>query len=43
VTALFYYSLSTVFGGATPGSRAVDLLRLRLPALFTVHEHRAHA
>ncbi len=43
VTALFYYSLSTVFGGATPGTRAVELLRQRVPALFAVQDHRAHA
>ena len=43
VTAIFYYSLSTVFGGATPGTRAVELLRQRVPALFAVQERRAHA
>lgn len=43
VTALFYYSLSTLFGGATPGTRAVDVLRHRLPALFAVQDRRAHA
>lgn len=41
VTALFYYTLSTVLG-ATPGTRAVELLRQRVPALFAVHD-RAHA
>jgi hypothetical protein len=43
VTALFYYSLSTIFGGATPGTRVVDVLRLRVPALFAVQDRRAHA
>lgn len=43
VTALFYYSLSTIFGGATPGTRAVDVLRQRVPALFAVQDRRAHA
>lgn len=42
VTALLYYSLSTVLSGASPGSHAVDLLRQRVPALFAVHD-RAHA
>jgi hypothetical protein len=45
VTALFYYSLSTMFGGATAGSRAVEVLRQRVPALFAVQDRprRAHA
>jgi hypothetical protein len=42
VTAVFYYSLFTIFGGASPGSLAVDLLRQRVPALFAVQD-RAHA
>jgi hypothetical protein len=42
VTALLYYSLSTILSGASPGSRAVDHLRQRVPALFAVHD-RAHA
>ena len=40
---LAYYGFSTVALGATPGTRAVDVLRQRMPAWFTVHERRAHA
>ena len=39
---LAYYAVSTVALGTTPGTKAVDALRQRLPALFTVHD-RAHA
>jgi hypothetical protein len=43
VAAIIYYSLSTILTGASLGSRAVDFLRQRMPALFTVHDRRAHA
>jgi hypothetical protein len=42
VAAIVYFSLSTIFSGSSPGTRAVDLLRQRVPALFAVHD-RAHA
>jgi hypothetical protein len=37
-----YYGISTVALGTTPGSKAVDALRLRAPNLFAVQD-RAHA
>lgn len=40
---LVYYALSTVALGTTPGTRAVDALRQRLPTLFAVQDRRAHA
>jgi len=40
---LAYYGVSTVALGATPGTKAVDALRQRLPAWFSVQERRAHA
>jgi transcriptional regulator with XRE-family HTH domain len=40
---LAYYGASTILLGTTPGTKAVDALRQRLPALFTVHDRRAHA
>jgi transcriptional regulator with XRE-family HTH domain len=40
---LAYYGVSTVALGATPGSRAVDALRQRVPTLFAVQDRRAHA
>jgi hypothetical protein len=43
VAAIIYYSLSTILTGASLGTRAVDFLRQRMPALFTVHDRRAHA
>lgn len=43
VTALIYYAVSTVLAGASPGTRLTDLLRQRVPALFTVQDRRAHA
>jgi len=43
VTAFVYYSLSTVLSGATLGTRAVEFLRQRMPALFAVQKSRAHA
>jgi hypothetical protein len=43
VTALIYYSVATIFSGASPGARAAELLRHRLPALFAVQDRRAHA
>ena len=42
VTAILYFSISTILSGASPGNRAADVLRHRLPALFAVHD-RAHA
>jgi helix-turn-helix protein len=43
VGAIVYYSLSTILTGATLGTHAVDFLRQRMPALFAVHDRRAHA
>jgi hypothetical protein len=43
VSAIVYYSLSTILTGASLGSHAVDFLRQRMPALFAVHDRRAHA
>jgi transcriptional regulator with XRE-family HTH domain len=40
--AFVYYGVSTIAMGSTPGTRAVNALRQRVPALFTVHG-RAHA
>jgi transcriptional regulator with XRE-family HTH domain len=40
---LAYYAISTIALGSTPGSRAVEALRQRIPALFTVQDRRAHA
>lgn len=40
VLAIIYYSAATIASGTTPGSLVVDLLRQRVPDLFT---HRAHA
>ena len=40
---LGYYGVSTVLFGQTPGIRAVEALRQRVPALFTVQDHRAPA
>ena len=40
---LAYYGVSTIALGTTPGSKAVDALRHRLPALFAVQDRRAHA
>lgn len=40
---LAYYGVSTVALGATPGSKAVDALRQRMPTLFAVQDRRAHA
>jgi len=38
-----YYSLSTILTGASLGTHAVEFLRQRMPALFAVHDRRAHA
>lgn len=43
VVGFVYDGLSTVALGTTPGTRAVNALRQRVPALFTVQERRAHA
>jgi len=43
IAAIVYYSLSTILSGASLGSHAVDFLRQRMPALFAVHDRRAHA
>lgn len=37
VAGLTYFTLSTIFTGASPGSHAVAFLRQRVPTLFTVH------
>jgi hypothetical protein len=42
ISALVYYTAATVLTGSSPGSRATDLLRQRIPTLF-VQDHRAHA
>jgi transcriptional regulator with XRE-family HTH domain len=43
VMALIYHAGSTIGLGASAGTRAADLLRQRVPALFAVHDRRAHA
>jgi len=43
IVGLAYYGASTVALGSTPGTRAVDALRHRMPAWFSVQERRAHA
>jgi hypothetical protein len=43
VAAIVYYSLSTILTGASLGTHAVEFLRQRMPALFAVHDRRAHA
>ena len=43
IAAIAYYSLSTILSGASLGTHAVDFLRQRMPALFAVHDRRAHA
>ena len=40
---LAYYGVSTVALGSTPGTKAVDALRQRMPAWFSVQDRRAHA
>jgi transcriptional regulator with XRE-family HTH domain len=40
---LAYYGVSTIVLGTTPGTKAVDALRHRLPTLFAVPDRRAHA
>ena len=42
-TTLVYFTASTVFSGSSPGTHAVELLRQKVPALFSVHDSRAHA
>jgi hypothetical protein len=42
-TALVYYASSTLLTGTSPGMRLTELLQQRLPALFAVQDHRAHA
>jgi hypothetical protein len=37
VVALMYFSASTLSSHGTPGTRAVEVLRQRVPAFFTVH------
>jgi transcriptional regulator with XRE-family HTH domain len=41
-TAIIYYTVGTVVTGTSPGSRATDVLRQRMPTLF-VEDRRAHA
>ncbi len=43
VVGLAYYGVSTVVFGQTPGIRAVEALRQRVPALFTVQDDRVPA
>lgn len=40
---LAYYAASTILLGHTPGMRALEGLRQRVPTLFTVQDHRAPA
>ena len=40
---LAYNGASTIALGTTPGSKAVDVLRQKLPTLFAVQDRRAHA
>jgi transcriptional regulator with XRE-family HTH domain len=40
---LIYYAFSTVALGTTPGTRAVGVLRQRVPTLFAVQDSQAHA
>jgi transcriptional regulator with XRE-family HTH domain len=42
LTAIIYYTAGTIVTGTSPGSRAAQLLRQRVPALF-VQDRRAHA
>jgi transcriptional regulator with XRE-family HTH domain len=42
IAALVYYTAGTLLTGRSPGSRATDLLRQRIPTLF-VQDRRAHA
>jgi transcriptional regulator with XRE-family HTH domain len=42
IAALVSSTAATVLTGSSPGSRATDLLRQRIPTLF-VQDHRAHA
>jgi len=41
VVALVYYGLSTVALGSTLGTRAVEMLQQRVPALFAAHDRQA--
>ncbi|MEN3338976.1 MAG: cytoskeleton protein RodZ [Acidobacteriota bacterium] len=43
IAGLVYFSLSTIFSGASPGSHAVAFLQQRMPTLFAVQDRRAHA
>jgi transcriptional regulator with XRE-family HTH domain len=43
VTAFIYYGASTIAAGNTPGMRLTEAIRQRVPALFAVHDRRAHA
>ena len=42
-TAMVYYATSTVLAGTSPGMRLTDWIQQRVPALFAVQDHRAHA
>jgi transcriptional regulator with XRE-family HTH domain len=43
VLGLSYYAGTFIALGATPGTRATDVLRQRMPALFAPQRRRAHA
>jgi transcriptional regulator with XRE-family HTH domain len=43
VTALLYYSVSTILLGATPGSKSVEVLQQRMPTLFAAQDRQATA
>jgi transcriptional regulator with XRE-family HTH domain len=40
VAALVYYGISTVVLGTTGGSKSVEVLQQRVPALFAQHDHQ---
>ena len=43
VVGVVYHTVWTIALGASPGMRAADFLKQRVPALFAVHDRRAHA
>ncbi len=43
LAGLVYFTLSTVFSGASPGCHATAFLQQRVPTLFAVQDRRAHA
>jgi transcriptional regulator with XRE-family HTH domain len=43
ITAIVYYSVATIFSGASLGAHVVEFLRQRMPELFAVQDRQAHA